>query len=462
MEFKLMILKKKTLRNEKLHKITQCNTDPQIRELLNKCVNSRGNLRPEGLNLCDEIEFDYAKRQEYFQILELIKYKIDELKLLSLKEVLNYSVFYGGYDNKLGVYPYTDVLLTIATMIGVNGVLIETPKKRLLSRISIANAGDQNAGKSFCNRDFILGNKELQIPPHGIPFIRDGIEDVTGASFIWRSFVEERSDFRYIYLNDEYKKWYQHSPDLRDLQKRIFESKPIRWALKSGLSVPAYEFKGSFILNFNINYSKTKGIFSINPDLRAILSRLILRAYSYNDRIHKFYQNRNILFNTDQAQKIRLFINLIYEITRKKHEIFQRYPCPIIKWDTKSFNRIIKVSEIYIEFLKEIGNLNTIKLNFGTRQIDNAIKIASNLSLFDYFNQFNNQHLLLEEKSKLYIYPTELAIQLGSNYLIDELVIRQPKPDISERKNTKKFDVPFGDFFRKLHQIKIKRWNEII
>jgi len=447
-------------RKETLEGISELITHPQVMELMSQCINAKGYMRAEGVNLLDEIQFDHSKRKEYHEILKLIKENEQGLQKMGLKDILDYSIIFAGYNDDLGVYPYSEVLLTIASMVGVNNTLIETPKKKLMSRINVANAGDQNAGKSFCNRDFLLGNEELQIPPHGIPFIRDGIEDITGPSFIWRSFIEERSEFRYQYLNDEYKRWYQHSIELRDLQKRIFESKPIRWALKGGLSVPSYRFKGGFILNFNLNYTRNEGILSVDPDLRAILSRLILRSHEYNDKIHDFYQSRSIIINPEEARKIRLFLNYLYEITRKNNG-FSRYPKPVVRWNTESYEKIMQVSKVYINFLKEVGNLNSLKLNFGTRQMDNTIKIISNLSILDYFKQYLNSENQVEGQDVFYMKPTDLALDIGINYLIDELIIRQPSP-FTKNDEKKAVQVPFGKLFKQFHKLNIQRWDKII
>jgi len=433
----------------------------QIEQVLTSCLASNGNMRPEGHNLLDELKFISSKRQMYAGQLEEAVERRDELEKIGLRDLILYAQRYAGYSCTLDIYPYAEVLLTLAAIPAVNSVRIETPDKTIRSRINIANAGDQNSGKSFVTRNLLCGSADPKIAPCGIPFIRDGIEDVTGPSFIFRSYVEEHSGYNFIYLNDEYTKWLRLSPELKTLQKRIFEGEKIRWALKSGISVPDYRFKGCFIVNFNVNYDRSKGILSFDSDIRAILSRLILRAYVYDDKVHEYYQNRKLKVDEKDTQNIRLLLCLLYEVTSRRPRL-NGYPKPSIIWPSEAYERVKSISTEYVNFLKEVGNLHTLRLNFGTRQIDNAIKIGSNLTILDYFAQVEalRNGGKDEPKEEVFLTPPEEAVQLAMNYLLDELIVRQPRPCILQT-SPQNEAVDFGGLFKKLRRLKVKRWSEL-
>jgi len=435
------------------------NLTVHIEKVLTSCITSNGGLRPEGQNLLDELEFVSKKREEYNTQIDEAKEHLEELTTTGLKDLIIYAKQYAGYNSKFEIYPFAEVLLTLATIPAANSVEIETPDKTLSSRMNIANAGDQNSGKSFVTRNLLCGSIDPRIEPCGIPFIRDEIEDVTGPPFIFRSYVEEHSGYNFVYLNDEYTKWLRLSPELKTLQKRIFEGEKIRWALKSGVSVPDYRFQGCFIVNFNVNYDRTKGILSFDSDIRAILSRLILRAYVYDDKVHEFYQSRRLRMDEKEAWKIRLLLCLIYEITSKRPTLIE-YPKPVVSWPEEAYERVKQISSIYVDFLKEVGNLNTLRLNFGTRQIDNAIKIGSNLTALDYFHQYETVEDETSAPPTVTLRPPEEAVQLAMNYLIDELIVRQPRPNMMLIENLSEA-VDFGGLFRKLRTLDLRRWGEL-
>ena len=458
---KIKELTVRTKVNQITHTKLEVNLQLKIERVLTSCLTTNGTMRSEGQNLLDELEFVSKKREEYQERLKEAKENIEELSRIGLKDLILYAKRYAGYSCTLDIYPFAEVLLTLATIPAVNNVRIETPDKILNSRINIANAGDQNSGKSFVTRNLLCGSADPKVEPCGIPFIRDGIEDVTGPSFIFRSYIEEHSGYNFIYLNDEYTKWLRLSPELKTLQKRIFEGEKIRWALKSGISVPEYHFKGCFIVNFNINYDKSKGILSFDSDIRAILSRLILRAYVYDDKVHEFYQDRHLKMDEQEAWKIRLFLCLLYEIASNRSAI-DGYPNPNISWPEEDYERVKSIGNEYVTFLKEVGNLNTIRLNFGTRQIDNAIKIGSNLTILDYFTQLKS---LVDEKEDIpkntvVLEPPEEAVQLAMNYLLDELIVRQPKPSMLQNGSLNEV-IDFGSLFKKLRKLNLKRWSEL-
>ena len=133
---------------------------------------------------------------------------------------------------------------------------------------------------------------------------------------------------------------------------------------------------------------------------------------------------------------------------------------PVVSWPEDAYERVKHISRIYIGFLKEVGNLNMLRLNFGTRQIDNAIKIGSNLTVLDYFHQYE----AVEEESSagpaITLKPPEEAVQLAMNYLIDELIVRQPRPNMMLIETLNEA-MDFGGLFKKLRELDLRRWGEL-
>jgi len=56
--------------------------------------------------------------------------------------------------------------------------------------------------------------------------------------------------------------------------------------------------------------------------------------------------------------------------------------------------------------------------------------------------------------------PPEEAVQLAMNYLIDELIVRQPRPNMMLIETLNEA-MDFGGLFKKLRELDLRRWGEL-
>ena len=288
--------------------------------------------------------------------------------------------------NLFGEVLYFDSFLSITQQYGLADISIRSEAKKgtigMKTGFNLALFGEPGTGKSYSTRDLILGTMDGSVPPHGLPGRNRYTAGITPARFIRIGQVYHSKAWNFIV--PEFNDWFR-SEGMVEILKLAMERAEIRYELHRETIGP-YRFSSYFSVNYNTKVFKQGYRATVkDPNFQAIEDRMICRLHRLTkNRFEEIAQSRlrMVLGESEfgeTAKKIRDHLVLTHAIETQHLLVKNQFLAkpPLI---TRSMLETVrKTREAILIRLPNEG------VPFSARLEDRSIRLASALSLIEYF-----------------------------------------------------------------------------
>jgi hypothetical protein len=350
---------------------------------------------------------------------------LDELLKERLEETVDFGKNFSSVDlaiyliKNFGRTLFFDPLLTLTQQYAIADVEIVNEDGRACERtgFNLALFGDPGTGKTFASRDFILGDCERGVPPHGLPGRNRYCGGMTPARFIKIGRAYERK--RYVFIVTEFREWFTHSPGMVE---------PLKLAMEHGIIsretcrevIEPYRFTSFFSVNYNatIRSGREYRVYMRDPNFNAIEDRMLCRLHVLTKERYEALaeaQTRAWRGETryELAEKIRDHLTLIHAIETghtRVRDIFPRKPILL----TNKAVELIEVARKTI--LEHLGSRDALR--FSPRLEARTLQLAAAFSLISYFRYEGKDAIPIDEQS----------MRLAIRFYVEEATIRSIEP----------------------------------
>lgn len=311
---------------------------------------------------------------------------------------------------------YFDSFLSITQQYGLADIPIRSESKKgsigMRTGFNLALFGEPGTGKSYSTRDMILGKSDGSVPPHGLPGRNRYAAGMTPARFI--RIGQAYTGKAWNFIVPEFNDWFR-SEGMVEILKLAMERGEIRYELHREVVGP-YRFTSFFSVNYNTQvFDRGYRATVRDPNFQAIEDRMICRLHRLTkQRYEEIAQSRlrMVLGETDfgeTSRKIRDHLTLTHAIETHHPLVKNRFPAkpPLI---TKTMLDIVrKTREAILEQLPSEG------VPFSARLEDRSIRLASALSLMEYFST-PEQFIPISREAQAYatqFYAEEAGVRSG-------------------------------------------------
>ena len=316
------------------------------------------------------------------------------------------------FEEMFGPMLYFDILLTLGQQYGMTATDIINPEGSRAGNTGfhLALFGAPGTGKTFAVKDLIMGEEDKNVLAHGLPGLNRYCGGMTAANFI--RIGEAYQGKRFNFVVTEFNDWFRYKGMVEPL-KLALEQGRIRYETKIDTIGP-YKFSCYFSTNYNTKISKEAGyrVTVSDPNFNAIEDRMLVRMHRMTkQRLRELSRNQRELamgrMRMRLADQIRDHLTLVYAIQTQHPLVEDRFPKKVVVLRDAFFQELEKAQELVLAQIRT-------ELQFSVRVRQNAIKLASALTLFSYFAQEGDR---LEIGSDA----TSLAIK----FFVEEVAVRQ-------------------------------------
>ena len=315
-------------------------------------------------------------------------------------------------EELFGPMLYFDILLALAHQYGMTATEIINPEGTRAGNTGfhLALFGAPGTGKTFSVKDLMLGDETKNVRAHGLPGLNRYCGGMTPANFI--RIGEAYQSKRFNFVVTEFNDWFRYKGMVEPL-KLALEQGRIRYETKVETIGP-YQFSCFFSTNYNTEVSKNIGyrVTVADPNFNAIEDRMLVRMHRMTkQRLRELSRNQRELamgrLKMYLSGEIRDHLTLVYAIQTEHPLVKDRFKKKTIVLRDTFFHELEKAQELVLAQIKS-------DILFSVRVRQNAIKLASALTLFSYFAQRDERLEIGED-----------AIRLAMKFFIEEVAIRQ-------------------------------------
>ncbi|MGB3087414.1 MAG: hypothetical protein WBC53_06785 [Phycisphaerae bacterium] len=334
---------------------------------------------------------------------ETIEFGRDQM---SLGQVTHYL------EELFGPMLYFDILLALVHQYGMTATEIVNPEgsKAGNTGFHLALFGAPGTGKTFAVKDLIMGDESKNVLAHGLPGLNRYCGGMTAASFI--RIGEAYQGKRFNFVVTEFNDWFRYKGMVEPL-KLALEQGRIRYETKHETIGP-YQFSCFFSTNYNTKVNKDAGyrVTVSDPNFNAIEDRMLVRMHRMTkQRLRELSQNQRELamgrMRMRLADQIRDHLTLVYAIQTEHPLVADRFSTKAVVLRDRFFRELERAQELVLAQIRG-------ELQFSVRVRQNAIKLASALTLFSYFAQPGDRLEIGED-----------ATRLAIKFFVEEVAIRQ-------------------------------------
>jgi hypothetical protein len=315
-------------------------------------------------------------------------------------------------EELFGPMLYFDVLLALAHQYGMTATEIINPEGTRAGNTGfhLALFGAPGTGKTFSVKDLMLGDETKNVLAHGLPGLNRYCGGMTPANFI--RIGEAYQGKRFNFVVTEFNDWFRYKGMVEPLKLALEQGK-IRYETKVETIGP-YQFSCFFSTNYNTEVSKNVGyrVTVSDPNFNAIEDRMLVRMHRMTkQRLRELSRNQRELamgrMRMQHAKEIRDHLTLVYAIQTEHPLVKEKFKKKTIVLRDTFFHELEKAQELVLAQIKS-------DILFSVRVRQNAIKLASALTLFSYFTQSDERLEIGED-----------AVRLAMKFFIEEVAIRQ-------------------------------------
>ena len=315
-------------------------------------------------------------------------------------------------EELFGPMLYFDALLALTHQYGMTATPIVNPEGGGAGNTGfhLALFGAPGTGKTFAVKDLIMGDPAKSVRPHGLPGLNRYCGGMTAASFI--RVGEAYQSKRFNFVVTEFNDWFRYKGMVEPL-KLALEQGRIRYETKNETIGP-YQFSCFFSTNYNTKITREAGyhVTVSDPNFNAIEDRMLVRMHRMTkQRLRELSRSQRDLamgrMRMRLADQIRDHLTLVYAIQTEHPLVAERFPLKKVILREEFFHRLEHAQELVLAQIHS-------ELQFSVRVRQNAIKLASALSLFSYFAQDSDRIEIGDE-----------ATGLALKFFVEEVAIRQ-------------------------------------
>jgi hypothetical protein len=315
-------------------------------------------------------------------------------------------------EELFGPMLYFDVLLGLAQQYGMTATPIVNPQGGGAGSTGfhLALFGAPGTGKTFAVKDFIMGDPDKSVLPHGLPGLNRYCGGMTAASFI--RIGEAYQGKRFNFVVTEFNDWFRYKGMVEPL-KLALEQGRIRYETKNETIGP-YHFSCFFSTNYNTKVSKEAGyrVTVSDPNFNAIEDRMLVRMHRMTkQRLRELSRSQRDLamgrMRMRLANELRDHLALVYAIQTRHPLVAERFGPKKVVLRERFFESLERAQELVLAQIKS-------ELQFSVRVRQNAIKLAGALTLFSFFTHDSDRLEIGED-----------ATRLALRFFVEEVAIRQ-------------------------------------